>query len=241
CGNCDYTAAGRDPVREVIHGTDGPHVVIATTLYQHLPEERKKMLAFADGRQEAAFFAWYLEDSYRDLLSRHMVLRVARSFSPCPSEGIALSSLADRAYQYHRKVFRKEPSDDELTIRKNIWRALYREFLTEEQRISLAGVGLARWDIPCEALSHVLPIFQQSPWSLSEQEAWYLCVLLLDTLRTSRAVELRAGRTSRLDGATSIYKPRRSPIGGVAREKIRRARGNGSALEASARACLLNS
>ncbi len=194
CGNCDYTAAGRDPVREVIHGTDGPHVVIATTLYQHLPEERKKMLAFADGRQEAAFFAWYLEDSYRDLLSRHMVLRVARSFSPCPSEGIALSSLADRAYQYHRKVFRKEPSDDELTIRKNIWRALYREFLTEEQRISLAGVGLARWDIPCEALSHVLPIFQQSPWSLSEQEAWYLCVLLLDTLRTSRAVELRAGQ-----------------------------------------------
>ena len=66
CSTCSYQAP--DPVREVIHGTDGPHAVIATTLYQELPESRKKILAFADGRQEAAFFAWYLENSYKDLL-----------------------------------------------------------------------------------------------------------------------------------------------------------------------------
>ena len=45
-------------VREIIHGTDGPHAVIATTLFRNLPERRRKILAFADGRQEAAFFAW---------------------------------------------------------------------------------------------------------------------------------------------------------------------------------------
>ena len=44
CGACGYNAAGRDPVREVVHGTDGPHAVIATTLYQSLPEGRKKVL-----------------------------------------------------------------------------------------------------------------------------------------------------------------------------------------------------
>ena len=59
CIACGYRAA--DPIREVLHGTDGPHAVIATTLHQHLPKDRKKILAFADGRQEAAFFAWYLE------------------------------------------------------------------------------------------------------------------------------------------------------------------------------------
>lgn len=42
CGACGYSAAGRDPVREVIYGTDGPNAVIATTLYQNLPEKRKK-------------------------------------------------------------------------------------------------------------------------------------------------------------------------------------------------------
>jgi len=30
CGACGYNASGRDPVREVVHGTDGPHAVIAT-------------------------------------------------------------------------------------------------------------------------------------------------------------------------------------------------------------------
>ncbi|MBM3301186.1 MAG: hypothetical protein FJY85_14680, partial [Deltaproteobacteria bacterium] len=44
CSACGYNAAGRDPVREVVHGTDGPHAVIATTLYQALPEKRKKVL-----------------------------------------------------------------------------------------------------------------------------------------------------------------------------------------------------
>ncbi|MEG3066460.1 hypothetical protein [Acetomicrobium sp.] len=34
CDACGYTAAGRDPVREVVHGTDGPHAVIATVLYR---------------------------------------------------------------------------------------------------------------------------------------------------------------------------------------------------------------
>lgn len=58
CGACGYNASGRDPVRELVHGTDGPHAVIATTLHQLLPDDRKKVLAFADGRQEAAFFAW---------------------------------------------------------------------------------------------------------------------------------------------------------------------------------------
>ena len=44
CDACGYTAAGRDPVREVVHGTDGPHAVIATTLYRVLPEGRKRFL-----------------------------------------------------------------------------------------------------------------------------------------------------------------------------------------------------
>ena len=29
-------------------------------------EGRRKVLAFADSRQEAAFFAWYAEDSYEE-------------------------------------------------------------------------------------------------------------------------------------------------------------------------------
>lgn len=191
CGACGYSAAGRDPVREVVHGTDGPHAVIATTLYQSLPEKRRKVLAFADGRQEAAFFAWYLEDSYRDVLSRNLVLKIARSFKQYPTEGISLSTIADKSSRDYRDAFKRKQADDEPTIRKNIWAALYREFLTEEQRISLEGVGLVRWSIKWPEWFKIPKVLMEEPWSLSEQEARDLVFLLLDTMRADRAVELR--------------------------------------------------
>src|SRR3989442_15937254 len=78
-GACRYQAP--DPVREVVHGTDGPHAVVATNLFQASPPDRRKILAFADGRQEAAFFAWYLEKSYGDILNRNLLLKAARKLS----------------------------------------------------------------------------------------------------------------------------------------------------------------
>jgi len=192
CGACGYSAAGRDPVREVVPGTDGPHAVIVTTLYQNLPKERRKVLAFADGRQEAAFFAWYLEDSYKDILSRNLVLKIARSFmQQYPAEGISLTTIADRSFRDYREDFKRKQADDEPTIRKNIWAALYREFLTEEQRISLEGVGLVRWSIKWPDRFKVPEVLTNPPWSLGEQEARDLVFLLLDTIRADRAVELR--------------------------------------------------
>lgn len=191
CGACGYSAAGRDPVREVVHGADGPHAVITTTLYRSLPENRKKVLAFADGRQEAAFFAWYLEDSYRDILSRNRMLKIARSFRQYPVEGISLRTLADKSFHDHRDAFQIRQADDEPTIRKNIWVALYREFLTQERRISLEGVGLIRWSIKWPNWFKTPEVLTNPPWSLDEQEARDLVLLLLDTMRTDRAVELQ--------------------------------------------------
>jgi len=94
CSVCGYHAAGRDPVREVVHGTDGPNAVIATTLYRQLPEDRRKVLAFADGRQQAAFFAWYLENSYRDILSRNLIFRVGKELASYAPAGLSLRELA---------------------------------------------------------------------------------------------------------------------------------------------------
>jgi hypothetical protein len=191
CGACGYTAAGRDPVREVVYGTDGPHAVIATTLYQTLPEERKKILAFADGRQEAAFFAWYLEDSYKDILSRNLILKVVQRLSAHTQEGLSLRELATelRTLFRERKVF--PPATGDLELRREAWRGLYREFLTDEPRISLEGVGLVRWCVKWPDWLKTPEVLKNPPWSLTEQEARDLVFLLLDTMRTDRAVELR--------------------------------------------------
>jgi len=191
CGFCGYNAAGRDPVREVVHGTDGPNAVIATTLYQRLPEKRKKVLAFADGRQEAAFFAWYLENSYKEILRRNLLLKVVQRLNPHATDGLSLRELATdlRGVFRERKVF--PPATGDLELRREAWLVLYREFLTDEPRISPEGVGLVRWSIKWPDWFKIPKVLRNPPWSLGEQEAQDLVSLLLDSMRADKAVELR--------------------------------------------------
>lgn len=191
CGACGYAAAGRDPVREVVYGADGPHAVIATTLYQSLPERRRKVLAFADGRQEAAFFAWYLENSYNDILHRNLLLKAAQTLSPYSSEGLSLRELATSLQNLFRDRRILPPATGNLDLRRRAWLCLYREFLTDEPRISLEGVGLVWWSIRWPEWFKTPEVLMRPPWSLSEQEARDLVFLLLNTMRYDRAVELR--------------------------------------------------
>jgi hypothetical protein len=193
CGVCGYQAP--DPVREVVHGTDGPHAVIATTLYQNLPDDRKKVLAFADGRQEAAFFAWYLGDSYNNIRGRNLLLKVAQKQGAHTPEGSSLQDLATAM----RDIFRQRnvfpPATSDLQLRREAWLALYREFLTDEPRISLDGVGLARWFITWPDWFQVPRFLLEAPWSLTEQQARDLIFLLLDSMRVDRAVDVRTDAT----------------------------------------------
>lgn len=197
CGVCGYQAP--DPVREVVHGTDGPHAVIATTLYQNLPDGRKKVLAFADGRQEAAFFAWYLGDSYNDIRGRNLLLKVAQKQGAHSPEGSSLQDLA----MAMRDIFRQRnvfpPATSDLQLRGEAWLALYREFLTDEPRISLDGVGLARWFITWPDWFHVPRFLLEAPWSLTEQQARDLIFVLLNSMRADRAVDMRTDDTVSLN------------------------------------------
>ena len=189
CSACGYRAP--DPVREVVHGTDGPHAVIATTLYQRLSRERRKVLAFADGRQEAAFFAWYLENSYKDILNRNLILKAAKALSSHIQEGLSLRELATGLRGAYRKNNIFPPATGDLELLHEAWIKLYREFLTDEPRISLEGVGLLRWYIKWPEKFKVPAILFSSPWSLNEREARDLIFILLEFMRTDRAVELR--------------------------------------------------
>lgn len=211
CGVCNYR--GPDPVREVVHGADGPHAVIATTLYEGLPKERRKVLAFADGRQEAAFFAWYLEDSYKDILSRNLILKVVQKQASHSSEGSSLGDLAKDLCIVFREKEIFSPATSERELRRETWLALYREFLTDEPRISLEGVGLVRWLIKMPRWFEVPDALTTTPWSLSPEEARDLIFILLDTMRTDRAVELRTESNFSVDWSDlSLQRGQRSVV-----------------------------
>lgn len=191
CGACGYSASGRDPVRELVHGTDGPHAVIATTLHQSLPEDRRKVLAFADGRQEAAFYAWYLEDSYASILGRNLLLDAARRVAPLTAEGVSLQELAHEYRDLCAERGAGPATMGTLEARREAWAAIYREFLTDEPRLSLEGVGLARWTLKLPTWFTPPAILEQPPWSLSPIDACALIGVLLDMMRADRGVEMR--------------------------------------------------
>jgi len=187
CGRCGYRAP--DPVREITHGTDGPNAVIATTLHQLLPETRRKVLAFADGRQEAAFFAWYLQDTYEAIHSRVLILRALREIASTGAAEVGLHELALEI----RELLKSEGGSVPLTDRERLqsaWVHLLRELLTDQPRISLEGVGLVRWFFHLPTDLRLPASLGQQPWNLQAAETRKVVAYLLDSLRTDHCVEL---------------------------------------------------
>lgn len=195
CSFCQYR--GPNPVREITHGTDGPHVVISTELYKRiydrLPPEYRKILAFTDSRQEAAFFAWYLDNSYQEILSRNLMYKTISKLSVHSTQGVSLREIADGIEVLYSKKSLFPPWMGQLERKKKLWLYLYREFLTDEKRISLEGVGLIKWFLIWPDSFSVPDALHKFPWDLNKEEAENLLFILLDFMRTDKAVELRAG------------------------------------------------
>ena len=195
CESCGYGRGSiGDPVREIVHGMDGPGSVIATTLHELLDESKRKVLAFADNRQQAAFFAWYIEDSYEKIRNRNLILKAIEykgsEDEDCKNEGLSISSLKSRLLtQLRHSGFFSEAYTDEDKARK-VLKYILQEAMTDEKRVSLSGVGLVKWFVK---LPHNLTLpneMFEPPWNFSEYEARDLMSYLLDDMRARRAMSL---------------------------------------------------
>lgn len=196
CASCGYWRGSvGDPVQEIVHGSDGPNSVIATALHQLLPEGQRKVLSFADNRQEAAFFAWYAEDTYGKLRDRNFMLRALEGIPP--DDGVSLDGFQNRLAKLWGNAGLFLKTDDKDDKKRKMLKAICREALTDERRISLAGVGLMRWHVAPPDLRPPREMFD-SPWRFNEEEARELLSYLLDRFRFDRALELP-------DGAPSVW------------------------------------
>lgn len=192
CGACGYR--GPDPVREIVHGNDGPNAVVATAVHRCLPKDRRKVLGFVDGRQDAAFFAWYLERSYELVLARNLMLTSARALAQEGYREVSLGTLAARVRKTMREHGVIPASADDLEALKRAWVCVFREFVSDERRISLEGVGLVHWFPVLPEDLRIPDALSNPPWSLDDAEAKDLLRWLLDSIRTDFAMELRADR-----------------------------------------------
>ena len=193
CAVCGYRRGGvGDPVQEIVHGSDGPNTVIATALHELLPQNRRKVLAFADSRQEAAFFAWYVEESYGKLRDRNLILRAILS-EPVSEEGLSIDDLRSRLLREWDEtgLFRQTDTRERRT--RGTLTSILREAITDENRLSLAGVGLVKWFVALPRDLRLPDAMRRVPWNLSEDDARLLIGYLLDEMRPRRAMSLPDG------------------------------------------------
>ena len=106
CVSCS-TRHSKGVVYRFLTGQDAPVSVLADALYQHIPPSRadnsdelpgqgRKMLNFTDSRQNAAFFAPYLERAHERNLRRRMITFTMQN-DPDASKGkLTLRDLLDR-------------------------------------------------------------------------------------------------------------------------------------------------
>ena len=189
CEVCGYQRGGiGDPVQEIVHGSDGPNSVIATALHGLLPEGRRKVLSFADSRQEAAFFAWYAEDSYSKVRDRNFIWRALKA-ETVDNDGLSIADLQTRLKKQWEAADLFNESDSSEAKNREMLKIIYREVLTDEKRISLEGVGLAKWFVKIPNSLQPPEEMLDEPWHLTEREAQELLAYLLDDLRTKRVID----------------------------------------------------
>ncbi|MBN1247674.1 MAG: DEAD/DEAH box helicase [Anaerolineae bacterium] len=180
-------------------GQDAPVSVLATALYQTLPPSEdeemedlpgqgRKLLAFSDSRQDAAFFAPYLERTYRQVLRRRLILKAVLEDEAGREGRLRVQDVSRRLLRQAEGIglFTQRQSYDERMQNMNTW--LMQELVAWDRRISFEGLGLlqfrlvqpTRWRPPAPLVS--------APWNLTEDEAWQIIELLVDTLRQHSAV-----------------------------------------------------
>ena len=212
CLACGARGAGM--IRLFESGNEASAAVLATALYQALPAEPdqadrpgggRKLLAFSDSRQAAAFFAPYLESSHSLVQQRRLILdglaRATARDATCTVDDLieATAAVAGEAGAFSRRESRQGR-------RRETARWVMRELMALDERQSLEGLGLLRVGLETEPSWR--PPGPLLDLGLSGAECWLLLAELVRSLRLQGALTM----PEEVDPADEMFDPRRGPI-----------------------------
>ncbi|SDI11642.1 Helicase conserved C-terminal domain-containing protein [Planococcus glaciei] len=149
--------------------------------------EPQKLLVFSDSRQEAAFFAPYLEYTYERDLWRAILYKTIGKYDE--KEPISLKTWALDAYSEALKWDVYTPEMDREERKTVAEEYVMSEFIKGNVRISLEGTGLVSYqlDIPDQIESNLEVLAQRLNFD-NGQELKVALQVLLSTLRHKNAV-----------------------------------------------------
>jgi len=174
CPCCHAFNAQRSILRPYFLGNEAATAVIATALYNELPAVKitkrievfddpffggvfekkiedhkqlvKQFLTFSDNRQAAAFFASYLQTTYRDNLVKRLMTKICEDHFQEMQKGVKFSTFVRWLEEYFEK-YNIYNSDER---KKQAWLAVIKELTNYKAKNSLQNKGILHFDSDIE-------------------------------------------------------------------------------------------
>lgn len=145
---------------------------------EYYDECGRKLLVFSDNRQEAAFFAAYMDNKYNQLMWRRLILRELRN----KPEGVLLGDLIPILVKKAKEASLFPEIEGLSPMEKENIAGTYllKEYMGHERKQGLEGSGYIKFAPEKIAIKN-------GRWGFSADEIWTLCLMIMDTLRLSGA------------------------------------------------------
>lgn len=149
--------------------------------------EARKLLVFSDSRQDAAFFAPYLNRTYHQVQRKALLLTTVQKYheSITTNQWTLKDFVKPIVQEIKNLTICNQPFTDQ-EIENIVWKWLLHEFYTFEQRLNLEQLGLLCFSLKKPDNFPGIPALKNAPWNLSSDEIWTLLVILLNTLRKEK-------------------------------------------------------
>lgn len=160
-----------------------------TTTDSTIDKDARQLLIFSDNRQDAAFFAPYMNRTYSKILRRHLLLemiknnqkqiidnewRIGDLVTPLKKELKQLSIFPDKSSQ---------------ELEDEAWKVLLYELLSIDGKLRLENLGFVGFSLVKPDSWCAPPPLQNDPWNFSEDEIWTLYQILLKSLKDAGAIQ----------------------------------------------------
>ena len=202
CASCG--SRGVNAIRQLDTGADAASAVLSTSLYHQIPEapgeegllpgQGRKLLAFSDSRQGAAFFGPYLERTYRSFQHRALLYQALSTAGRTGGGYATLDDVLDSAVTLAGGLGLFPQSVAPVSLsqrRREVAQWIAGELVPIETRQSLEGLGLM------SVLPYVPDDFQVPPplakLGLNREEVVDLIAELLQIVRQQGGMRMPEG------------------------------------------------